>query len=73
MQHVTSAQWLPPKGASESMIVAGVADGSLYVFKVRAVSTHTHTHMCTHARVRAQARGSSRSRLLRAMLPEKIE
>ena len=35
MQNVTSAQWLPPRSGPESLIVAGVADGSLYVFRVR--------------------------------------
>jgi hypothetical protein len=34
MQNVTSVQWLPPRSGPECLIVAGVADGSLYVFKV---------------------------------------
>jgi hypothetical protein len=34
MQNVTSVQWLPPRSGSECLLVAGVADGSLYVYKV---------------------------------------
>jgi len=46
MQHVTSAQWLPPRGGpgSECMIVAGMSDGQLYLFKgatcVKAIAAH---------------------------------
>lgn len=37
MQNVHSAAWLPPRqeGGSECMVVAGMADGQLYLFKVR--------------------------------------
>lgn len=37
VQNVTSVQWLPPRSGTECLIVAGVADGSLFVYKVRAV------------------------------------
>lgn len=46
MQHVTSAQWLPPRGGpgSECQIVAGMNDGQLYLFKggtcVKAITAH---------------------------------
>ncbi len=36
MQNVHSAAWLPPRqeGGAECMVVAGMADGQLYLFKV---------------------------------------
>ncbi len=34
MQNVTSAQWLTPR-AGECQVVAGTADGNLYLFKAR--------------------------------------
>jgi microtubule-associated protein-like 6 len=39
MQHVHSAAWLPPRaeGSGECLIVAGMNDGQLYIFKVGAV------------------------------------
>ncbi|GAX82495.1 hypothetical protein CEUSTIGMA_g9922.t1 [Chlamydomonas eustigma] len=46
MQNVTSAQWLPPRSNSgnECMIVAGMGDGQLYLFKggtcVKAIAAH---------------------------------
>ncbi|KAJ9506292.1 hypothetical protein QJQ45_013870, partial [Haematococcus lacustris] len=44
MQNVTSAQWLPPRSGSECLLVAGVADGSLYLYKgsaaIRCVAAH---------------------------------
>ncbi len=37
MQNVHSAAWLPPRqeGSAECLVVAGMADGQLYIFKVR--------------------------------------
>ncbi|GIL71076.1 hypothetical protein Vretimale_17844 [Volvox reticuliferus] len=46
MQNVHSAAWLPPRqeGGSECMVVAGMADGQLYLFKgtaaVKAIQAH---------------------------------
>lgn len=36
MQNVTSVQWLPPRSnaGSECLIIGGMGDGQLYVFKV---------------------------------------
>ncbi len=44
MQNVTSAQWLPPRSGTECLVVAGVADGSLFVFKAGGLP---HTLGCT--------------------------
>mmetsp|Transcript_34365 Transcript_34365/g.76299 ORF Transcript_34365/g.76299 Transcript_34365/m.76299 type:complete len:1172 (-) Transcript_34365:306-3821(-) len=44
MQNVTSVQWLPPRGSNECLVVAGTADGQLYIFKgnaaVKAIAAH---------------------------------
>ncbi len=44
-QNVTSAQWLPPRsGTTECMVVAGMGDGQIYMFKggtcVKAIAAH---------------------------------
>lgn len=40
MQNVHSAAWLPPRqeGGGECLVVAGMADGQIYVFRVRAAA-----------------------------------
>ena len=36
LQNITAAAWLPPRaGQTECMIAAGVADGQIYLLKVR--------------------------------------
>jgi microtubule-associated protein-like 6 len=35
LQNVTAASWLPPSGSrGDSLLLAGMADGQVYVFKV---------------------------------------
>jgi len=43
LQNVTSAQWLPPRaGFTECLIAAGMAEGSIYIFRVSGCLLLTH-------------------------------